>query len=174
MPKPEKVQAVAELKEKLTRARSLVLTDFRSLRVQELDALRGGLRKAGAEYHIVKNTLLTIAADEAGVKGLSPYLVGPTAIAIGFDDPVAPAKAVQDFIRQYRKLEVKGGFVEGRSIDAEGVKALADLPSRESLIASVVGGIQGPLYGLVGALSGLQRNLVYALDQIRHQKEAAA
>ncbi|MBM3451274.1 MAG: 50S ribosomal protein L10, partial [Armatimonadetes bacterium] len=131
-------------------------------------------RKAGAEYHIVKNTLLTIAAGEAGVDGLAPYLTGPTAIAIGFEDPVAPAKAIQDFIRQFRKLEVKGGYVEGRTIDADGVKALADLPSREALIASVVGGIKGPLYGLVGALTGLQRNLVYAIDQIRQQKEAAA
>ncbi|MBM3451291.1 MAG: 50S ribosomal protein L10, partial [Armatimonadetes bacterium] len=120
MPKAEKAQAVADFKEKLNRARSVVLTDFRSLKVSELDTLRGSLRKAGAEYHIVKNTLLTIAAGEAGVDGLAPYLTGPTAIAIGFDDPVAPAKAIQDFIRQFRKLEVKGGYVEGRTIDADG------------------------------------------------------
>ncbi|MDR5683976.1 MAG: 50S ribosomal protein L10 [Armatimonadota bacterium] len=172
MPRPEKVEAVQRIKEKIRRAQGLVLTDFRGLNVPELEALRDGLRKTSAEYRVVKNTLLAIAADELGLEGLERYLVGPTAIAIGYDDPVTPARVVHEFIRQYRKLEVKGGVVEGKVVDADTIKALADLPARPELIARVVGGARAPLYGLVGVLTGLQRSLVGALDQIR-QKRAA-
>jgi large subunit ribosomal protein L10 len=173
MPKPEKADAVQKIREKISRAQGVVLTDFRGLNVPELEALRDGLRKTNAEYHVVKNTLLEIAAGDIGIEGLEPYLTGPTAVAIGYNDPVAPAKVVQDFIRQYRKLEVKGGIVEGRVVDAATIKALADLPSRPELVAKVVGGVLSPMYGLVGVLSGLQRNLASVLDQIR-QKQAVS
>jgi large subunit ribosomal protein L10 len=122
----------------------------------------------------VKNTLLQRAEAALGIAGLDPYLEGPTAIAISRDDPVAPAKALQEFIRQMRKLEVKGALVEGRVMNAEQVKSLADLPGKAQMRARVLGALQAPAAGLVGVLQGLQRNLVYALDQIRKQKEAAA
>jgi large subunit ribosomal protein L10 len=173
MPRPEKAEAVQKIKEKISRAQGVVLTDFRGLNVLELEALRDGLRKTNAEYRVVKNTLLEIAAAEAGIEGLEAYLAGPTAIAIGHYDPVAPAKAIQEFIRQHRKLDVKGGIVEGRVVDAATIRALADLPGRPELIGGVVGGVQSPLYGLLGVLTGLQRSLVSALDQIR-QKQAVS
>lgn len=173
MPRAAKTEAVRKIKEKISRAQGLVLTDFRGLNVPELEALRDGLRKTNAEYNVVKNTLLEIAAAEIGIDSLEAYLVGPTAVAIGYDDPIAPAKVIQDFIRQYRKLEVKGGIIDGRVVDAATIKALADLPGRPELIAQVVGGVRSPLYGLVGVLSALPRNLASVLDQIR-QKQAAA
>jgi len=126
------------------------------------------------ETRIVKNTLLLRAAAALGITGLDAYLDGPTAVAITRDDPVAPAKALHEFIRQMRKLEVKGALVEGRVMGAAQVKGLAELPGKAQLRARVLGALQAPPYGLVGALSGVPRNLVYALDQIRRQKEAAA
>lgn len=172
MARPEKVEAVRRLKEQLQRARGVVLTDFRGLSVPEMQALRAGLRKEGAEYRVVKNTLLGIAASELGLEELHRFLQGPTGIAVGYDDPTTPARVVHEFIRQYRKLEVKGGLAEGRVLDPAGVRALAELPGRDQLVARVLGGLQGPLYGLVGVLVGLQRNLLYALDQIRQKREA--
>ncbi|MFN3284899.1 MAG: 50S ribosomal protein L10 [bacterium] len=171
MARPEKVEAVQRLKEQLRRARGLVLTDFRGLSVPEMEALRLQLRKEGGEYRVVKNTLLGIAASELGLEGLQQFLQGPTGIAVGYDDPTVPARVVHDFIRQYRKLEVKGGLAEGRVLDPAGVRALAELPGRDQLLAKVLGGLQGPLYGVVGTLVGLQRKLVYALDQIRKKRE---
>ncbi|GBD28464.1 50S ribosomal protein L10 [bacterium HR31] len=171
MARPEKVEAVQRLKEQLRRARGLVLTDFRGLSVPEMEALRLQLRKEGAEYRVVKNTLLGIAASELGLEGLQQFLQGPTGIAVGYDDPTVPARVVQEFIRQYRKLEVKGGLAEGRILDPAGVRALAELPGRDQLLAKVLAGLQGPLYGVVGTLVGLHRKLVYALDQIRKKRE---
>lgn len=173
MPKPEKSEAVARLKEQLGRARGVVLTDFRGLSVPEMEALRASLRKEGAEYRVVKNTLLGLAASELGIAGLERFLEGPTGIAVGYDDPTIPARVVHEFIRQHRKLEVKGGLAEGMVLDPAGVRALAELPSRDQLLARVVGGLQGPLYGLVGVLVGLQRNLLYALEQIRQKRSAS-
>ncbi len=173
MARPEKVEAVQRLKEQLRRARGVVLTDFRGLSVPEMEALRRSLRKEGAEYRVVKNTLLGIAAGELGLQGLERFLQGPTGVAVGYDDPTTPARLVHEFIRQYRKLEVKGGVAEGRVLDPAGVRALAELPGRPQLLARVVAGLQGPMYGLVGVLVGLQRSLVYALDQIRQRREAS-
>ncbi len=170
MPRPEKVQAVVELQERLRRARGLILADFRGLSVPEMETLREELRKNGVEFRVVKNTLFGIAAHSLQLQGLDGFLQGPTAVAIAYDDPTVPARVMVEFIRQYRKLELKGGLVEGRVVDAAGVRALAELPSRSELVARVVGGIQAPLAGLLGVLTGLQRGLVYVLDQIRKQR----
>ena len=172
--RPDKVAQVEAIEAWLREAAAAILTDYRGLNVGELVALRAKLREAGAEYRVVKNTLLQRAAAALGIAGLDPYLEGPTAVAISRDDPVAPAKALQEFIRQMRKLEVKGALVEGRVLGADQVKVLAELPGKAQMRARMLGALQAPMYGLVGVLSGVQRNLVYALDQIRKQKEAAA
>jgi large subunit ribosomal protein L10 len=171
--RPEKVQQVEEIRAWLKQAAAAILTDYRGLNVSELVQLRSKLREAGSDYRVVKNTLLQRAAEALGISGLEPYLQGPTAVAISRGDPVAPARALQEFIRQMRKLEVKGALVEGRVITAEQVKALAEMPAKPQMRARLLGTLQGPLYGLAGVLVGLQRNLVYGLDQIRRQKEAA-
>lgn len=172
--RPDKVAQVEAIEAWLRDAAAAILTDYRGLNVGELVTLRAKLREAGAEYRVVKNTLLQRAAAALGIDGLDPYMEGPTAVAISREDPVAPARALQEFIRQMRKLEVKGALVEGRVLGADQVKALAELPGKAQVRAQVLGALQAPMYGLVGVLGGIQRKLVFALEQIRKQKEAAA
>ena len=166
---------VAELKEKLTGAKGAVLVNYRGLTVAQDTKLRRQLREAGVDYRVVKNTMTRIAAQEAGLEGLDVYLEGPTAMAISTTDPVAPAKIITDFVKEHKLqvLEVKAGLVEGNVIDENGVKALASLPSREVLIAKMLGSMKSPITGLVNVLQGSIRNLVYALDAVRQQKESA-
>ncbi|WP_027718936.1 50S ribosomal protein L10 [Desulfovirgula thermocuniculi] len=175
MPTREEKKAILEeLKAKLSTCKAAVLTDYRGLNVASITKVRRRLREAGGEFKVVKNTLTRIAAREIGLEGLDPYLAGPTAIAFGFADPVAPAKAIAELAREFKQLEVKGGILEGRVIDAREVRRLAELPSREVLLGRVLGGMQAPLYGFAGALQGLLRSLVYVLEAIRKQKAGEA
>lgn len=169
---------VADLKESLTTAKGAVLTSYTGLTVAQDTQLRVKLREAGVKYRVIKNTMARIAADEAGLSGLDPYLEGTTALAVSETDPVAPAKVISDFIKENKlekdgKLTVKAGLVEGQVIDAAGVKSLAALPAREVLIAQVLAGMQSPIAGLVNVLHGSIRNVVYVLDAVRQQKESA-
>lgn len=172
--RPRKVEQVESIRERLSDAAAAILTDFRGLNVGEISQLRSKLRDAGAEYKVVKNTLLERAAESLGIPGLEPYLQGPTAVAFSKRDPIAPARILAEYIRQMKKLEVKAGLVEGRVLTADQVKALADLPSKNRLLSMVLGNMKSPLAGLAGVLVALQRNLVYALDQIRQKRETAA
>jgi len=173
MTRPEKVSEVAQLEARLKKANAVILTDFRGLTVGEISTLRGKLREAGVEYRVVKNRLLGIAGKAAGIEGLAPFLEGPTAAAFTANDPVNAAKIIQEFIRQTRKLTVKGSIVAGHVYDEAQTKTLADLPSRQHLLAHVVGSIAAPLAGLASVLAGVPRKLVYALDQVRQQRSAA-
>ncbi|MDI6823806.1 MAG: 50S ribosomal protein L10 [Bacillota bacterium] len=173
MPKPEKVETVANLREKLARCRGAVLADYRGLSVATMTELRRRFRAAGVEYRVVRNNLFRLAAREAGRAGLDPYLEGPTAVAFAYDDPVAAARVLQGFIREFKLPAVKAAWVEGQVVDAEGVARLAELPGRDVLLARVLGGVQAPLAGLAGCLGGLLRGLVTALDAVRRQKEEA-
>ncbi|MBC7106310.1 MAG: 50S ribosomal protein L10 [Firmicutes bacterium] len=162
-----KEAAAAELREKLGRARVVILSDYRGLNVAALTLLRRRLREAEGEFKVVKNTVAKRVAAALGLGDLLGYLEGPTAMAFGYGDPALSAKVLSDFAREFRQLEVKGGILEGRVVPPEQVKALASLPPRPVLLAQVVGGVQAPLYGLVGALGGVLRGLVYALEGIR-------
>jgi large subunit ribosomal protein L10 len=168
----EKHASVAELKEKLGNVKGAVLADYRGLNVADATKLRRTLREAGVEFRVVKNTMTRIAANEVGIQGLDTYLEGPTAIAFGFDDPVAAAKVLAEFAKGNKNLVIKAGIVEGKVVDEAGVKALAALPPREVLIAKMLGSMQAPITGLVNVLQGNIRNLVYALEAVRKQKEA--
>jgi len=172
-PKPEKVAAIQDLERRLRASPVVILTDYRGLTVDEIGTLRGRLREANVEYRVAKNTLLAIAAERCGVADLSRFLTGPTAVAFGRDDPGMPARVLQEFIRQYRKLEIKGGVVDGEAVDADGVRLLATLPSRLELLARALGTMQAPLRGLVTVLSAPARALVTALDAVRAQREGA-
>jgi large subunit ribosomal protein L10 len=172
----EKKAVVSELKDKLVATKGAVLTNYRGLTVAMDTKMRRKLREAGVEYRVVKNTMTRFAAKDAGIEGLDKYLEGPTAIALSETDPVAPAKILSDFIRENKlqALEIKAGLVEGKVIDAGGVKALATLPPREVLVATLLGTMQAPISGFVRALNGVPSNLVYALEAIRKQKEQTA
>jgi large subunit ribosomal protein L10 len=173
VPRPEKVAEVERIADMLRRTQGAVLTDYRGLNVKSINELRRRLRAEGIEYRVVKNTLTKLAAEKADLPELGQYLTGPTAIAFGYDDPVSPARIIAGFAKESRVLTIKGGVVDGKVIDAAGVGALADLPSREVLLAQVVGGIQAPISGFVNVLQGTIRSLVYALDAVRRQRESA-
>lgn len=168
----QKAQIVEELKGKFTKASSAILVDYKGLNVQEATELRSSFREAGVDYKVYKNTLTEIAVKEVGLEELIPFLEGPTAIAFSEDDPVAPAKILTEAIRKYRKIEFKTGVVDGKVIDVDGIKALADLPSREELLAKLLGSMNAPIANLVGVLTGPVRALTYALNAIKEQKEA--
>jgi len=174
MPTPEKTQAIEEIEARFKSSTAAVLADFRGLNVGQVMKLRRSLREAGIEYRVYKNTLIKIAADRAGVSGLDPYLEGPTAIAFSGQDPVAPAKILAGFAKESRILKVKCGVLKGETIDSDQVARLAALPSREVLLAQIVGSMKSPITGLVNVLAGPARKLVWALDAVRAQKEEAA
>jgi len=164
---------IAEIKTTMQNAKGLVLADFRGIKVAQDTKLRRKMREAGVEYSVIKNNMASIAAKEAGIEGLDNYLKGPLAMVSSKNDPVAPAKLISEFIKDNRIMEIKGGLVEGKVIDADAVKALANLPPREVLIARLLGSMQSPITGFVNVLQGNIRNLVYALDAVRQQKESA-
>lgn len=169
----EKTQVVSEIKEKFQRSSGVVLADYRGLTVAQVTQLRAQLRKAGVEYRVLKNTLVSRAANEIGVEGLDSYLKGPTALAFSAD-PVAPAKILTNFAKEnkLKNFKIKAGVLEGKVIGADGVKALADLPSREVLLTMVVRGMQAPLAGMVNVLQGPIRKMGYALEEVRKLKAA--
>ena len=173
-----KQAVVAQLKEQLESAKGVVLTSYKGLTVAQDTELRRELREAGVSYHVVKNTMLRIAAKEAGIEGIEEHLEGTTAFAFSTEDAVAPAKVICGFIKK-NKLEdaevltVKVGMVEGKVIGVDEVKALAALPSREELIAKLLGSMNAPISNTVNVLQGVIRNAVYVLDAIRSKKESA-
>lgn len=172
MPKEEKIKAVQELREKIEGSNSLLLTDYRGLTVSEITTLRRTLREKGADYKVVKNTLFKLAAEKLADSGVCDLLAGPTAVAFVHNDPIASAKAIMDFTRDHKELEVKGGYVEGRLLTADQVQALSKIPPKQVLLAQLVGSIQSPIAGLVGTLQGLMSNLVYTLQAVADQKAA--
>lgn len=153
-----------ELKAKLREARSLIVTDYRGLTVAEITELRRELRKVSVEYRVVKNTLANLATQELGIEALQPYLVGPTAVAIGYGDLLAATKVLSTFAKNTPALQIKVGLVDGRVLQKEEVLAIADLPSREVLRAQIVGALQIPLTKLMGLLTAPLRELVYVLE----------
>ena len=152
MAKPDKVATVAELRDKFTNSSGALLTEYRGLSVKALKDLRVSLGQ-NASYSVSKNTLTTIAAREAGIDGLDEQLVGPTAIAFIDGDPVVVAKGLRDFARTNPLLVIKGGFLEGRVLGPDEVRKLADLESRETLLARAAGGMQGVLSQAISLIS---------------------
>ena len=171
MNREEKARVIEDLAGKL-RGGSAVLVDYQGMDVARSTDLRRRSREAGVEFVVAKNTLTRRAADEAGVGDLSEYLVGPTALAFS-EDPVASAKLMAEFADQVESFVLKGGLLEGgRVLDEASVVALSKLPSREQLLAQIVGGISSPLTGLVTVLNNTIQGLVVALGQIAEQKSA--
>lgn len=166
----QKKKVVEELKDRFDKSKTVILTDYRGLDVAEMTELRRQLREAGVDYKVVKNTLARIAARDLGMEFLNEYLVGPTAIAFS-EDPVAPAKVLCKFADDHQDLELKAGIMDGKLIDMETIKQLADLPSREVLLAQVLAGMKAPITGLVNVLNGPLRSLVYVLQAVKDKRE---
>ena len=151
----QKKAIVEDLADKFGRAASAVLVKYEGITVEQDTALRAALRAAGIEYTVIKNTLIGKACDKAGFEGLKPELEGMNAMAISFDDPVAPAKILKEYAEKIETFELRGGILDGAVIDRATVKELADIPPREVLIGKLLGSIQGPLYGLACGLQAI-------------------
>jgi large subunit ribosomal protein L10 len=164
MPTRQKAKTIDELTDQISRAMLVIVTDYRGLKVGDLQTLRGNLRPSGAEFHVAKNTLTKIAANNAGVEGLDPLLEGPSGLVFAFADPVQTAKAVSDFVRTSRILSVKGGVMENRAVSPADVEAIATLPTREELQAKLLGLMISPLSRTLGVLTGPSRSMVYVLN----------
>jgi len=157
-----KQSIVEELKEKLSNAQSGVVVDYRGITVEEDTALRKSMREANVDYRVVKNTLLNFAVKGTEYEAIAPYLEGPTAIAIGVEDPIAPAKVLGDFIEKAKKVTIKTGFIDGRVVDVAEIEKISKLPSKEELLAKAFGSMKAPI-----------TNLARVLNQIKEQKESA-
>src|SRR5436190_17590380 len=172
MPTEAKRATVAELREELAAARTMIVSEYRGLKVKEIAEIRRALRKQDVTYRVVKNRLLRIAAEDTVGAALGPLLVGPTAIAFGTDE-ARTAKAMIDATRPYaRVVRITGGVLGDRAIGAEDVTRLAALPSREVLLAKLAGGMQAPVSTLAGLFAAPLRNLGYGLQQVADQKAA--
>jgi large subunit ribosomal protein L10 len=169
LPTEAKRETVAELREELAAARTMIVSEYRGLTVKELAEIRRALRKQDVSYRIVKNRLMRIAAEDSVGEALSPLLTGPTAIAFG-NDEAGTAKAVRDATRPYKIVRITGAVLGTKAIDADAVTRLAALPSREVLLAKLAGGMQAPVGTLAGLFAAPLRNLGYALAQVAEQK----
>lgn len=172
MPRPEKVQAVADIKEQIEAAEAVFVTEFRGLTVTQLQGLRASLRAAGAEYKVVKMTLARLAAAELEITGIDEYLVGPTALAFANTDPVAAAKALKDVGDGNEKFVIKAGILSGEVILPEQVKKLASIEPREVLLAKIAGAAKAPLYKGAGMFASFTRNAATMMSQLLEKKES--
>jgi large subunit ribosomal protein L10 len=174
MPNEHKLEEVAEIKERFARASAVILADYRGLTVKEMQALRTKLRESGSELRVYKNTLAQIAMRELALPDLGELLEGPTAFLFSYGDPVAPAKAIVDFTKDHKVLAVKGGFIDSAVTGASGIAALAALPTREVLLAKLLGTMLNPLTGFARVLNGPVEAFARTVSAVADQKAAAA
>lgn len=159
----KKAQQVTEVAEQFKNASSVVVVDYLGITVEEATNLRAELRKAGVQFAVIKNSILTRAAKEAGLEGMEDIFKGPSAVAFSNEDVVAPAKVLADFAKKVEALEIKAGVVEGKVSSKEEIEALAKLPSREGLLSMLLSVLQAPV-----------RNTALAIKAVADQKDGAA
>lgn len=167
-----KKQIVEDLKGMIEKSKGMIFYDYRGLTVAEVTELRNKFREVGVDYHVIKNSMLKRAADLMNITGLDEHLKGPTAVAFGYNDPVAPAKVLVEFIKKVKKTEIKSGVLGGKAITPAAVNSLAELPSREQLLAQLAGTLNAPITGFARSLSGIISKLGYALNAVKEQKGA--
>ena len=148
---------VADIKQKFEKAQTAVLVDYRGLNVAEDTELRNQLRKAGVEYAVLKNTMINLAIQDMNLDDMKAHLEGPTAVAFGYEDAIAPAKILSDFVKKSKKMTIKCGVCDGAYLDEAGVQALANTPSREVLIAKIMGSMMSSVSKFVYALEAIRK-----------------
>jgi large subunit ribosomal protein L10 len=172
MPREKKAQTINRLQEVFSKCSVGILTDYRGLSVPEITILRRRLKESGIEYQVVKNTLARFAAERAGKDELASFFVGPVAVALGYSDITEPAKILADYIGTSKtSLGIKGGFLGDSLLTVEDVMTLSTLPSREILLAKVVGGMQMPISALLGCLTSPIRGFIGILQARIQQLE---
>ena len=167
--KQEKIEA---MKENFSKAKVAVVTEYRGLTVEEITKLRRSLQKENSDYMVTKNTLAKVASKGTQFEVLADTLKGPVAIAFGFQDEVAPAKILTKFIKEVKKGEIIGAALDGKLLSAKETEVLANLPTKEELYAKMLGSINSPATGIVGAVNAVMSSLVRAMDQVAKQKTA--
>jgi large subunit ribosomal protein L10 len=167
-----KADTVETLRRAIAEQSGTVVAEFKGLTVAEITSLRRKLREVNAEFRVVKNTLIRLAAKDTDFAAISDLFKGPTAVAFSHGDPVAMAKALKTFAQGSPKVTLKGGFLDGKALSTKDVEALAEVPSREVLLARLAGSLQSPIAGFVRVLAGPQQKLVYALEAIKGTKAA--
>ena len=174
MPRPEKVEAVESIKNRLEAARAVFLTEYAGLSVKQQQNLRRGLRSGGAEYQVVKMTLARRAAAELEMEAIDELLVGPTALAFANDDPVSAAKALREFAKDNEQLVIKGGMLRGVFLPPEKIAELADIEPRDVLLAKIAGAAKAPLSNMAGLMAAFTRNAATMFAQLVDKKQDAA
>jgi len=173
MLRSQKEKIIEDLKEKISRAQGMYFADFTGITVEEVNNLRNEFYKEGIDYHVVKITLALKALESVtGYDKVYDKLVGPTAIAFGYDDPVLPAKIIKKFSDKTKKLTVKACVIEKQVFEGSELSTIASMPSRPEIISAILGSIQAPMTGIVGALNAVVRDLVYVIDAIEKKKAA--
>jgi large subunit ribosomal protein L10 len=173
MKKSEKEEIVAEVREKISRAKGMFFTDFSGITVEQATELRSEFRKLGVDYKVVKNTLARKALESVtGFDAVYKSLAGPTGIAFSYNDPVTPAKIIKKFYDKNAKLSCKACVIDKQVFDGSKLDELSKLPSRNEIIASIIGSIQAPASGIVGAINAVMRDLVGVIDAIEKKKAA--
>lgn len=172
MPRPEKVAAVAEIKERIESSEAVFVTEFRGLSVKQLGSLRRKLRENGAEYKVVKMTLARRATDELGLDAINEHLAGPSGLTFTQSDPVATAKVLRDLNKENDRLVIKAAILSGKVISPEQVNALAEVEPREVLLAKIAGAAKAPLYKTAGLMASFTRNAATMFSQLLEKKEA--
>ena len=170
----EKKRFVQELHERLGKSKVVILADYKGLDVGAMTDLRTKLREAQIEFQVIKNTMLRLASEGTDVELIKDQFKGPSAVALSYDDPVAPAKILTEFAKANDKLEIKSGVLNGQAIDLAGIKALSSLPSRDELLAQVLSAMIAVPTSFVRALSDVPRRMVNVLQAIKDQKEQQA
>lgn len=165
-----KERVVSELHEKFQKAKVSILTDYCGLNVEEINMLRSDLRSEAIEYRVVKNTIVRLAAKTTDLELLSDYFSGPTAIAISYDDTVSSAKVLAKFVKDHPKLKIKAGILDGKVMTAEDVKLIAEIPSREVLLAQMLSLFTSSHTSLVGVLNGILLRFFHVLEAIKEKK----
>ncbi len=173
MPRPEKVQAVADIKERFERATAVFLAEYAGLSVAEQQTLRRSLRENGAEFKVVKMTLARRAAADLEIEVLDEALIGPTGLAFAEGDPVGAAKVLRDFAKEHEVFTLKGGLLEADFLTPERVSELADIEPREELLAKIAGLFNGAMAGMAGVLNALPREMVGLIDALIEKKREA-
>jgi large subunit ribosomal protein L10 len=169
----EKQKIAEDLRERFSKSVIMVLTDYKGLDVAAMNDLRRKLREEGVEFQVVKNTLLVRAAEDTDAAMMKDYFKGPSAVALSYDDPVAPAKVLTQFAKDNKKLEIRAGLLNGKVLDAGAIKALAGLPSREVLLGQMLSVLNGVPTSFVRILAEIPRSVLNVLTAIKDQKEAA-
>jgi len=168
----KKKEITDELREKFLRSEIVILTDYKGLNVAAITELRRKLREADVDFKVVKNTLLRRASEGTAAEPLRDSFTGPSAVAMSYKDPVAPAKVLTEFAKGNDKLEIRGGAMSGQLLSAADIKALSALPSREALLGQVLSVMNAVPTSFVRVLSGIPQKFLYLLQAIREQKEA--